>query len=288
MTQGADVRFFEFEGGRLAYRTYGKGPATLLAFHGFGQDSQVFAPVEKSVGTLFTIYAVDLFFHGASTYSDPELLTKSSWQRLIEAFLRHLGVDQFGTIGFSLGGRFALATAEVFPDRVDQLILIAPDGITPNFWYRLATGSSLGRTLFRYVLRHLSVLSYVGVGLTRLGLLNRTVMRFAELSLGTSRQRDLVYLSWTQFRRIKPDLSAISTSLTKRSVSVRFFVGAFDRIIPPQYILPLSSRLRRVDVTILRTGHNHLIEMAAERLAQRTLNDLPQADNRHDDQTNNN
>ena len=157
MTDADDVLFFNHEGNRLAYYKVGYGPATLVAFHGFGQSGRVFQPLDETIGHRFTVFAVDLFFHGNSQYTSRQLLTKTDWQRLIGAFLDGQGVDRFSLMGFSLGGRFALATAEAFASQLDQLILIAPDGVTRTSWYWAATTTRLGRWLFRHGLRHLSV-----------------------------------------------------------------------------------------------------------------------------------
>ena len=266
MTEADDVLFFDYEGNRLAYRKVGHGPAILLVLHGFGQSGQVFSPVNQAIGHQFTVVAIDLFLHGGSLYGAGHILTKPDWQRLIGAFLKDSRIDRFSLMGFSLGGRFALAMAEAFADRLDQLILIAPDGITHSPWYQLATATHVGRRLFQYGLRHLSTLNQLGHALVWLGMLNRTAMRFAELSLSTTRQRALVYAVWTQFRLIDPDIEEVATLLNQHLVQVRFFLGAFDRIIPSAYILPLTNKLRRYELTVLRTGHNHLIELTAAEL----------------------
>ncbi|AUD02260.1 alpha/beta fold hydrolase [Spirosoma pollinicola] len=257
---------FTFSDSRITYQTYGNGPAILLAFHGFGQSKHVFKPLERLLYKQYTIYAIDLFFHGNSHYLGNKLLTKSIWCELIGHFLQAHSIERFSLMGFSLGGRFALTTTECFANRLDQLILIASDGVTRNGWYQLATSTGLGRRLFRYVMRHLSMLTTFGHLLTRLGLLNRTIMRFAEISLGTPAQRALVYRSWTQFRLIRPNLAVIAQSLNDHAVPVRFFMGAYDRIIPGIYILPLTKRLQHHELTVFKTGHNHLIELTGEKL----------------------
>ncbi|AQG81713.1 alpha/beta hydrolase [Spirosoma montaniterrae] len=262
MNTVGSTQFFSFEQSQIAYRVFGNGPTALLAFHGFGQNGAVFEPL---AATRFTVYAIDLYYHG-STFVGNDLLTKSDWQRFIDAFLQAHRIDRFSLIGFSLGGRFALTLVEAFAGQLDQLLLIAPDGITRSFWYELATSTAAGRALFRYVLRHLPLLSYFGHRLVRLGLLNRTVMRFAEISLATPEQRTLVYQTWTQFRHIRPDLEIVSTQLIANPVRVRFFTGEFDRIVPGNYILPLTKRLRHYEVTVLKTGHNRLIELVAEKV----------------------
>lgn len=268
MTEANDVYYVVVENARLAYRRLGNGPAILVAFHGFGQTGQVFAALGETLGTRYTIIAVDLFFHGDSQYTHPSLLTKEGWQKLMNAFFYAQQIDRFSLLGFSLGGRFALTTMEGFAHRIDQLVLVAPDGITPNPWYWLATRTDTGRWLFRYVLTHLSLLTRAGHALTRFGLLNRTVLRFAEISLSTSQQRELVYTAWTKFRLIQPDLRLIGQLLNDIPVDVQFFTGVFDRLVPGNYILPLAQQLRRYQLTILKTGHNHLIELAAEKIMQ--------------------
>jgi pimeloyl-ACP methyl ester carboxylesterase len=261
-----DVHLLQFEKGQLAFQKFGHGPAVLLAFHGFGQTHQVFTPVKKQLESYFTVFALNLFYHGNSYYTGDQPLSKLDWQRLIDAFLEAQQIERFSLLGFSLGGRFALMTAEGFADRVDQLILIAPDGITHSFWYNLATQSLIGRGIFRYSIRHLALLKQVGYALTRAGLLNQSIMRLVEYSLNTPEQQKRVYQSWTQFRRIHPNMTKLSCQLNRYITQVYFFTGAFDRIVPGTYILPLASKLRHFNLTIFKTGHHRLIELAVERL----------------------
>ncbi|AKD58083.1 alpha/beta hydrolase [Spirosoma radiotolerans] len=266
MDKSDKVDEFLFEDSQITYRKAGNGPAVLLAFHGFGQNHTAFSPVEMAMSDRFTVYSINLFFHGSSRYTGTGPLTKTNWSQLIDHFLQAQAIDRFSLMGFSLGGRFALATAEAFADRLDQLVLIAPDGITLNRWYWLATDSRPGRWLFQYTLRHLSMLTTLGHALTTLGLLNRTVMRFAETALATPEQRKLVYESWTQFRQIHSNMKLVAKLLNEQSTRVRFFTGAFDRIVPGFYILPLTRQLRHYELTVLKTGHNRLIELMVEQL----------------------
>ncbi len=255
------VQKFSFDGGILAYRKLGTGPAVLVAFHGFGQSSGVYMPLERSLTGRFTIFSVDLFFHGHSEYNENYLLTKANWYRLLESFLRTQGITRFSLMGFSLGGRFALTTVEAFSERIDHLFLMAPDGITQNNWYRLATTTTAGRKLFWYVLHHLPLLLHTGHALVKIGLLEQGLMRFAERSLGTPNQRILAYQSWTQFRQIQPDLVVIAQLINTIPIRVHFFTGMFDQIVPASYVLPLTNKLRQYEWTNLAARHNQLIEL---------------------------
>ncbi|CCH56713.1 alpha/beta hydrolase fold protein [Fibrisoma limi BUZ 3] len=271
MTPVVHVEFFEFRGSLISFRRYGHGPTALLAFHGFGQSSEMYTQLGQVLREHFTVYALDLFYHGESWYADDQLITKTYWQGLVNAFLQAMAIDRFSLMGFSLGGRFALALAETLAGRLDQLILIAPDGITRSPWYRLATGSTPGRWLFCFFLRHMSLLTSVGHGLTAVGLLHRTAMRFAENAMGTAEQREQVYQSWTKFRLIRPDLNVTSQALDQHSVRVRVFTGYYDRIVPGTYAQPLLRRLRSYELTVLKAGHNRLVDQVGEILAKRPL-----------------
>lgn len=262
-----NVHLFDFNGNQIAYRKFGYGPATLLAFHGFGQSSQIYWSIERRLGRQFTIFALDLFFHGSSRYTGSQLLTKTDWSELLTAFLNEQRIARFSVMGFSLGGRFALVTAENFASRLDQLILIAPDGITYNFWYSLATGSSPGRRFFRYMLEHLFVLNRLGYILIRFGLLDQSIIRFVDARLNSPHHREQIYQTWTHFRHIRPDLACISKDLNTYPIRTHFFTGAFDQLVPGTYILPLAKRLRHYTLTVLKTGHNRLIELAVDALS---------------------
>lgn len=266
MDSANSIRYVQLADYRLAYRSFGSGPAVWLAFHGFGQDGSVFSLLQHTVGQQYTIYAIDLFFHGESQFSPGQVLTRTVWQSLIDAFLLKHGIDRFSLIGFSLGGRFALLTAGQYSHRLEQLILIASDGITKTGWYWLATSSQPGRWLFSVALRHMSALSRAGQVLIRLRLVHRTVLRFAEGSLITPKQRQQVYLSWITFRRLTVDLPTLAQLLSQRNVRVRFFTGYFDRIVPTDYMRPLTKRLHGYELTVLRVGHNRLIEQVAKLL----------------------
>ncbi|QJD77870.1 alpha/beta fold hydrolase [Spirosoma rhododendri] len=256
-------QFFRYQNHQLAYRKLGTGSRVALAFHGFGQTSVVYAPLAEVVGDVYTIYAIDLFLHGGSKRANTDCLQKNEWFDCITAFLADRQIARFSLIGYSLGGRFALTLAECLADRLDELILLAPDGIRFSRWYGVATQSMAGRAVFRYAMRHLSVLHRVGQGLVGLGVLRPSLLRFAEVSLATPEQRKLVYDAWTQFRHVKPDLTRIANELTQHAVPTHLIAGIHDQLVPASYLLPLTRLLDGYTLTQLPTGHNRLIEKSA-------------------------
>jgi len=46
---------------------------------------------------------------------------------------------EFHLIGYSMGGKFALLTYELFDKKVKSLTLLAPDGIKTGLWYSISS-----------------------------------------------------------------------------------------------------------------------------------------------------
>src|SRR5688500_16753590 len=133
-------KFIDYNGSRLHYAKTGNGDKHLLVFHGFGQDMNVFEFLANSLSRHYTFYVFDLYFHGKSYWANGEqTLTKGEWKEIMKIFFSQNQIGNFSVAAFSLGGKFALATLESFPDKTKEIFLIAPDGIKTSFWYNLAT-----------------------------------------------------------------------------------------------------------------------------------------------------
>ncbi|KAB7732131.1 alpha/beta fold hydrolase [Rudanella paleaurantiibacter] len=266
---------FAFDALYLHYHQWGHGSRVLLCFHGIGQDGRVFAPFGDSLASFFTIYSFDLFYHGQSSgingsvYADHEALTPDRWAQLLDAFLTEHQIDQVSVAGFSMGGVFALATAERFAHRMERLWLLAPDGISTNGWYAFATGSGLGRMLFRYFLNHLHLLRSLSDTLVRLGWLDRSLVRFAQSTLATPAQRERVYRSWIGFRPLRPHLDTLAGVLNQSAMRVTMYLGEYDRVLPKTAVEPLLRRVPAAEVIVLPVGHNRLLEAIAKRIDER-------------------
>jgi pimeloyl-ACP methyl ester carboxylesterase len=253
----------------LSFIKYGSGPVVWLAFHGIGQDGTCFAPFGERLAHTHTIFSVNLPFHGpadpASNVPDqwPANITKTDWQRLIANFLAQHHIERFSVAGFSMGGRFALITADAFADRMDELCLLAPDGITEDFWFRLATNTAPGRVVLRFFIDHVRWFQRIGQVLVALKLLSPSLLRFAEATMQTPAQRQQIYRAWTGFRSLRVDVPALAQRLTEQPVQTYLILAQFDAVLPRAYTLPLEQAMPQCQVRILPTGHASLVRRAA-------------------------
>lgn len=253
-------KFVIFDGSKLHYAKTGNGPKHLLIFHGFGQDLSVFDYLTRSLAKHYTFYVFDLYFHGRSEWAHQEKpLRKKEWADTIGQFLTENNINRFSVAAFSLGGKFALTAAEFFPSRIDELFLIAPDGIKTSFWYSLATYPLLLRKLFKSMILHPQRFIRIAEFLNRSGVVDKGLIRFAEYQMNNEEKRKRVYYSWVVFRHLTPDLNKIAKALNENSISLTLIVGKYDKVIEPKNMNHFLKRVKKFRFEILENGHTGLI-----------------------------
>src|ERR1700748_1489341 len=105
--------YFENELVNLHYYKYGSGPKVMLCFHGYGMHGKQFKLLEGSLGSTYTFYGFDLFFHKETKLKDQGLekikqgITKKALADLIREFCEALGINRFSVIGYSMGTHYA-------------------------------------------------------------------------------------------------------------------------------------------------------------------------------------
>lgn len=253
---------------KLHFQKIGNGQKILLAFHGIGQDFLCFKTFAETFADTYTTYCFDLPFHGKSQFPANEVTTKNAWKDFLSNFLEENQISNFSIIGFSMGGRFALATLEAFSTQIDKLILIAPDGISEHPLYQMATRFKLSRLIFKTLIFHHQYFLLVATLLAKLRLVPQKAIRFALKMLDSTEKQQQVYYSWLGFRELNFKMSYIAKLILQEKIEVFIFVGKYDAILPPKQILPLSKKLSDVRLVILETGHTKLVEKSISYLIQ--------------------
>lgn len=225
-------------GPTLAYRTYGNGPLTVLAFHGFGRTGADYAVLEPELKEIATIHAFDLHFHGKSP-GYPERAEKPftavELASYFKAFLDECGVQKVALLGYSLGGRIALGLVEVMPERLERVFLAAPDGLITRPWYRGLATSRVGRALYRRFVERPQTVHLIIHTLRAARLMNEKMHRFLIGQTDSKAKRMLVRDVWLSYRLIEPDLRHVAEQAKAHHLSAHLFFGARDTVIKPAF-----------------------------------------------------
>lgn len=150
----APTDFIEVAGLRLHVRDSGpKGAPAVLLLHGFGSSLHTWEPWAQALSADRRVIRFDLPGSGL-TGADPtgDYSDERSVQ-VIAALMDTLGLRRASLVGHSMGGRMAWRFAADHSDRVDKLVLVAPDGFaSPGFEYGKAPEVGVTVRLMRYVL----------------------------------------------------------------------------------------------------------------------------------------
>lgn len=250
--------------GQLVYTKYGNGSKVLIAFHGFGQDKNIFGSWAETLSGRYTLYAIDIFYHGES-FRDYGKLSKKEWQTYLEALLEKEKIEKFSVLGYSLGGRFAIASTLAYPHKIDELILISPDGIFLTIWFKLVTNSSI-KWLFKYLMLRPNKLEQLVSFNEKYKLVSPYLGDFIKKELGDDANRKRVYISWNHFKSLGYSKNQLSRHFKKYSFKRRIILGSKDQIIKPEKILPIIKKMGDFKVDILPLKHHQLVKPEVAKL----------------------
>lgn len=238
----------------------------MLSFHGYGLSNEHMKVLEQEFVDRYVIYSFDLFFHGKSFWEDPEKypLTTDFWKSLLQEFLKQENIETFSLLGFSMGGKLALATLQSFPTNIESIYLLAPDGIKTSFWYNLATLPGIFSRFFKSLVKNPKPFFTLVQLLSRTPFFDPGLGRFAESQMQTEEQRKRIYFSWMVFRKLKPKLSLVASLINTHNIPFYLFLGKYDRVIPYENLKNFLDKLSHPNVHIAESGHTRLIEATAE------------------------
>ena len=265
---------YEMESRHLAYKNstiwyyrFGSGPRGAVCFHGFGEDASMFGFLTNYAGNQYTFYSIDLPFHGKTEWKEGLNFTHKDLLQIVEAITQEGNQEQatseqkLSLLGFSLGGRIALSLYQAMPDKIEKLVLLAPDGLKVNFWYWLATQTWLGNKFFAFTMKKPSWFFGLLKLLNKLKLVNASIFKFVNYYIGDAEVRRLLYARWTTLRKLKPNVGKIKNKIRENKTPVRLIYGKHDRIILSSVGEKFQKGIKEHCIlTVIHSGHQVLHE----------------------------
>jgi len=95
----------------------------MVLLHGFLESSTMWKPLIPQLSKNRTVVTIDFPGHGKSD-SISEIHTMELMAEVVDELLKHLQIPSATFIGHSMGGYVILAYAEMFPEKVEKIILL--------------------------------------------------------------------------------------------------------------------------------------------------------------------
>lgn len=232
-------------------------PKTLICFHGFGQKASDYEWLSKQ-HTTYRLISINLFFHENSQLNPNQILSPTSWNLYLEKLIQIESIKRFSVVGYSMGGRFALATLSLCANQIDELFLIAPDGLVEGFWFKFATKNKTQRGLFKAVLKSYPTFLIIANSLSKLGFLNKGLLKFAKAHLHSKTERNRVYNTWTSFKELRLSPTKLNQALEDYKINCFLILGNCDRVIPIKRIEPRMTESHWLKIQKIPVSHHKL------------------------------
>jgi pimeloyl-ACP methyl ester carboxylesterase len=254
---------FEHNQYRVSYEKWGTGPEVLIAFHGFGQSASIFLNIASALQDRFTVYACSLFYHDDSKLPDHlepgDPLPSAFLKEGVLEFCRQNNIDKFSLLGYSLGGRLVLKLVEMIPEKIQHLILLAPDGVKKSRWYYFATNHFVGKRLFKRVVYKPDLLFSIVKTFRTTGIIKEKMAKFVHSQFSDKENRLKVLHVWNTYSIITPSVRKVKATILQYHIKTLIFTGTYDPVLNEEIGHILSHSLENeVKWIKIKAGHDLL------------------------------
>ena len=251
----------------IAYHVYGRGGKAVICFHGYAQVGSRWAILEPYLQDRFTLYALDLPYHGKTQWKHIDTFTVAA---LVEIIMQILPPSQkkFHLLAYSMGGRIALRLLQEIPHLIEKAVLLAPDGFHRNRWYRFATHNAMGRAIFNQFKKNPKLIIAIGKRLRKQGILSEQLYNLTYYYINDQTARFLLHDRWISTRHFEPDLKLLKQIISKFHIPVEMVFARHDKIIVADHGIAFIKGLESfAHVHIIDTGHAFLYAPQAAYIA---------------------
>lgn len=243
----------QYKSSTINYYKYGVGKRILFCLHGYGEDGTSFSFLEEVIGKDFTFYAIDFPFHGETIWQENEPFTSNDVITIFNKIDTQKN-EKFSLLAYSMGGRVAMYLMQIIPDKIEDVVLVAPDGLHVNFWYFISTRTRIGNKLFKNAMQHPKLFFGVLNFGSSTKLVNKSIIKFVHHFLDDATEREMLYKRWTAMQKFKPHLATIKKIAVEKNIQLRFLFGEYDRIILSKRA-GIFSNTKNIHIQTIEAGH---------------------------------
>ena len=261
--------------GRVHYHEYGSGEKPMLTFHGYGMTGKQFHVLKDSILTKYRIHGFDHFFHGESAlegWTEKQIvegMPKAMAKHYLEEWFKVHGKQKLSLMAYSIGAKLALILLEEFPEWIDEIILMAPDGLSVYQGFDFLTNRPIGKYFFRKATKSKWLTPSLLKTLKRLRFIDSSLYNIAYNEIDTEKKRLDVYYTLNLIRLLQPDTGKIIRLIDQHPIKCTIIFGRDDKLFPKSAAKPFTDQLTTAEIHEVPLGHWLVVPALDEYLASR-------------------
>jgi pimeloyl-ACP methyl ester carboxylesterase len=262
--------------GKVHFHEYGSGKKPLLAFHGYGMTGRQFHVLKKSILTQYHVYGFDHFFHGESTldnWTEPQIVNgmpKAMVRAYLDEWFKQYGKQRISLMGYSIGANLALLLVEEYPELIDEIILMAPGGLSVYKGFHFLMHQRIGKYFFRQATKSKWMAPALLRNLKKTRFIDESLYTIAYNEIDTEKKRLDVYYTLNLIKLLKPDADKIAGLINQHEIRCILIFGEQDQLFPRSAALSFISQLDNAEVHEVPLGHWLVIPALDEYLVNLT------------------
>lgn len=248
------TKFLDYKGSKVHYVQFGSGQELLVAFHGFADQGALFSRLQNSLSPYYTVYAIDLPFHGKTKWS-ANTFNKEDLSNILRIICEKEGKTRISLMGYSMGGRLVQKLLFDWIEVTDKVYLIAPDGLNTKWMFNFNMMPMSLRHLMHWLLKNPNWMIWLIKKSYQWKLISKFIHDFAYYHISTKEKRDRIFNTWYSLRSFNFNARKVKALLANSSVPVIMYFGKRDEVIPPESGKILSEGLDNVETYLINEGH---------------------------------
>jgi pimeloyl-ACP methyl ester carboxylesterase len=185
----------------------------------------------------------------------------------VEEWFNLYGRQRFSVMGYSIGANIALILVEEYADLIDEVILMAPDGLSVYKGFHFILHQPVGRLLFKRITKSKWLAPFLLKTLKRVRFIDDSLYQIAYSEMDTTQKRLDVYYTLNLIRLLKPEINKIAALINQHKIKCKLIFGQHDQLFTKAAALPFIQQLDDAEVHELPLGHWLVIPALDEYLA---------------------
>jgi pimeloyl-ACP methyl ester carboxylesterase len=186
----------------------------------------------------------------------------------MQEWFKIYGEQRFSVMGYSIGANLALILLEEYAHLIDDVILMAPDGLSVYKGFHFLLHNPLGKLLFRRVTKSKWLAPFVLKSVNKTGIIDDNLYQIAYNEIDTEQKRLDTYYTLNLIRLLKPDVEKVASLINQYKINCLLIFGKNDQLFPKSAAMPFIGMLDNAEVHELALGHWLVIKALDEYLVR--------------------